>query len=377
MKASIKIKVATAVLSTTLVMGSIAWPSAAEATYAAQSIQTATVQYGVNMRTKDSTAGKVIRMLRKGETVTINYQSNSGWYQVTDRNGVSGFVSNDSKYLDIQQTTTPEQPTNPVQPVDPTPTEPTNPNQNNGSQTVLNQSATVIYGVNMRTAPVSGKVIRMLSKGEQVQIVGQAGAGWYQVKDARGTSGYVSASSKYLQIAGEQQPGNNNGNNNNNSNNNNGGNNGGSQTSNATVEKIIAAGMKYLGTPYEFGSSRSSTRTFDCSAFVQRAFLDVTGKKIPGDSRKQGQYVKDKGNAKYSISSLKRGDLMFFMSYKGSSASSYSGLNKSSQRITHVGIYLGNNQILHTYSKESGGVKVDTFTGKHWEHRFLYGGSAL
>lgn len=105
--------------------------------------------------------------------------------------------------------------------------------------------------------------------------------------------------------------------------------------------------------------------------------MDGAGITLPADSRQQGTYVKNKGNAKSSISSLKRGDLMFFMSYKGSSKSSYSGINKSSARITHVAIYLGNGKMLHTYSTESGGVKVDTFEGKHWEYRFLYGGSAL
>ncbi|CAM4398320.1 hypothetical protein PAAL109150_24825 [Paenibacillus alkaliterrae] len=31
---------------------------------------------------------------------------------------------------------------------------------------------------------------------------------------------------------------------------------------------IIQKGMRYIGTPYEFGSSRSNTRTFDCSEGV-------------------------------------------------------------------------------------------------------------
>jgi len=271
---STKIKLlATAVLSTSLVLGSFAMPTAPSA-YAAssvQAVQTGTVKYGVNFRTAASTSGKIIRMLKKGETVTIN-STLSGWYKVTDKNGRTGYVSSNSKYLSLT-----------------------------------------------------------------------------------GTSSSGSSNSGSGSTGSDQ----------------------GSQTSNASVEKVISAGMKYWGTPYEFGSNRNSTKTFDCSAFVQRAFLDAVGVKLPGDSRKQGQYVKDKGNAKTSISSLKRGDLMFFMSYKGSKSSSYSGINKSSQRITHVGIYLGNNEILHTYSKESGGVRTSKISGTHWEYRFLYGGSAL
>ena len=145
----------------------------------------------------------------------------------------------------------------------------------------------------------------------------------------------------------------------------------------STVEKVIAAGTKYMGTPYKNGADRNSTKEFDCSSFVRRAFLDGAKITLPSDSRKQGTYIKNKGKVKTSISSLKRGDLMFFMSYKGTSKSSYSGINKSKATVTHVGIYLGDGKILHTYSKDSGGVRTDSVKGNHWEYRFLYGGSAL
>jgi cell wall-associated NlpC family hydrolase len=135
--------------------------------------------------------------------------------------------------------------------------------------------------------------------------------------------------------------------------------------------------MKYWGTPYEFSSDRSTTTTFDCSDFVRTAFLEGAGITLPSDSRKQGAYVKQKGGVLTDWHQLKRGDLMFFMSYKGSNESSYAGVDKAAQTITHVGIYLGNGQILHTYSKESGGVRTSNIAGTHWEYRFLFGGSAL
>lgn len=246
---------------------------------------------------------------------------------------------------------------------------------------VVDQVREITWGVNLRQGPsTSYSSIRMISKGERVTVVGQASNGWYSVKDSRGNTGYISNGSKYTKLVSGSNNSSNNNNTNNNSNNNSGSsnNNSGSTTnSSAAVEKVIAAGMKYLGTPYEYGSNRNSTATFDCSAFVRRAFQDALGVTLPADSRKQGAYVKELGNAKTSISQLQRGDLMFFMSYKGSSKSSYSGVNKSTARITHVGIYLGDGKILHTYSNASGGVRTDTVTGKHWEYRFLYGGSAI
>ena len=143
------------------------------------------------------------------------------------------------------------------------------------------------------------------------------------------------------------------------------------------ANKVIAAGKKYLGTPYEYGSSRSNTKTFDCSDFVRQAFKEGAGIILPGDSRSQAAYVKKIGKTTTNWRNLKPGDLMFFMAYKGTSKSNYTGINKSAQRITHVGIYLGNGKILHTYSKESGGVRIDSIAGKHWEYRFVFGGSAI
>lgn len=146
-------------------------------------------------------------------------------------------------------------------------------------------------------------------------------------------------------------------------------------SSSVNVEKVISAGMKYRGTPYEFGSNRSSTKTFDCSDFVRRAFIEGAGITLPSNSRTQADAVKKMGQTSTNWKNLKRGDLMFFMSYKGPKASDYKGINKSTQRITHVGIYLGNGKMLHTYSKASGGVRIDSIAGTHWEHRFIFGGT--
>lgn len=143
------------------------------------------------------------------------------------------------------------------------------------------------------------------------------------------------------------------------------------------IEATIKLGGKYLGTPYEFGSNRSTTRTFDCSDFVKHIYKQAAGITLPGSSATQAAYVKRNSTVKTSWSSFKRGDLVFFMSYKGSTASSYSKLNKSKQKVTHVGLYLGNGKMLHTYSKKSGGVRVDSIKGTQWEHRMIFGGSVL
>ncbi|WGV57251.1 C40 family peptidase [Brevibacillus brevis] len=120
------------------------------------------------------------------------------------------------------------------------------------------------------------------------------------------------------------------------------------------ADQVISEGMKYKGVPYKFGSSKKTTRTFDCSSFTQRVFKEV-GVSLPRDSRQQS-----KVGQKVSKDQLQKGDLVFFHSY-----------GSSSSRITHVAIYAGDNKLLHTYGKP--GVTTTNFKGTSWEKRFELG----
>ncbi|MDQ0899720.1 SH3 domain-containing C40 family peptidase [Paenibacillus sp. V4I7] len=279
---------------------------------------------GVSFRDQASTSSNVIRLLKTNEIVTVTDYVTTNWYKIKDAQGVSGYVSTNSRYIKITS------------------------------------NAEIIYGVNFRTLPATepgSKIIRMLSKGEDFLVIAKVNDSWYQIQDANGTNGYVSTNSKYistdfsvikpnLPLAEE-------------------------------IEAVIAAGQVYLGTPYEFGSVRNDTTTFDCSDFIQTMFWDALRFSVPSDSQAQGNYVKSLGPVIQEWTNLKRGDLMFFSSYKGSRESDYDNVNVLTEPITHVGLYLGNGNMLHTYSVESGGVRTDTIAGKQWENRFLFGGSVL
>ncbi|MCD1257725.1 SH3 domain-containing protein [Paenibacillus athensensis] len=283
----------------------------------------AVIQASVSFRDQPTTSSNVMRYLKTGETVTVLDWPNPNWLYVQDAQGVTGYVSSSSKYI------------------------------------AMSSNAKVIYGVNLRTLPTTdgSKVIRMLSKGEEVYVVEQVNDSWYKVQDQAGAVGYVSSSSKYLvtdfSVAKPVLP------------------------LSDRIEAVIAAAGAYMGTPYEFGSTRYDKTTFDCSDLVLQAIWDATRTTIPSDSSAQGNYVRSLGPISTDWSKLKRGDLMFFSSYKGSKASDYAGTNPLTEEITHVGIYLGNGMMLHTYSPESGGVRIDSIAGKQWDNRFLYGGSAL
>lgn len=344
MKNTMKKRMLTATITASLLLGSVSL-----AIPAAMAASSAVVEAGVNFREAPSANASVIRMLKKGEQLAIVEQTNAYWYKVTDSTGKTGYVSSSSSYISVSTS---------------------------GSSGSTDTNGVIKASVSFRTSPsTSAARIRYLQKGEQVSVLAQPNSAWYQVKDSKGQVGYVSSQSQYITVSGTVP----NGSGSNGGSTGSGSGSGGSTTapSTSSVEKVIAAGMSYLGTPYEYGSSRDTTTTFDCSDFVRQAFIDGLGIKLPADSRGQGDYVKNKGNAVTDWKQLKRGDLMFFMSYKGTSASAYSGVNKSQATITHDGIYLGDGKILHTYSKESGGVKISSIEGTHWEYRFLYGGSAL
>lgn len=239
------------------------------------------------------------------------------------------------------------------------------------------QTASIVASVNLRDAPsLSSKVVANLKKGAQVTIVDQTNSYYYKVRTSSGQTGYVSKSDKYIKLSASKPstPITDNNNNNNGSNTDSS-----SQVNNsvsAKIQRVIDTGRTYMGTPYEFGSNRNTTTTFDCSDFVRQIYKEATGIVLPSDSRKQGSWVQEHSQVVYDKSKLKAGDLVFFMSYKGSSASAYANINKSTERITHVAMYIGNGKIMQTYSIASGGVRIDDLSGS-WERRMLYGGSVL
>ena len=102
------------------------------------------------------------------------------------------------------------------------------------------------------------------------------------------------------------------------------------------VEQLIAMAKKQLGKPYVFAST--GPKSFDCSGFTQYCYKRI-GVKIPRSAHHQG-YQK---RTRLSRGDLQRGDLVCFNTNA-----------KTSSRVDHVGIYLGNGEFIHcssTYNK--------------------------
>ena len=100
-------------------------------------------------------------------------------------------------------------------------------------------------------------------------------------------------------------------------------------------ENILSFVKSKLGSMYVWGAT--GPNTFDCSGFVQYVFNKSVGITLPRISSDQASY-----KPRISLTSMKKGDLIFFETTgKG--------------RISHVGIYMGEKQIIHA---SSGGKRV-------------------
>lgn len=82
---------------------------------------------------------------------------------------------------------------------------------------------------------------------------------------------------------------------------------------------------------------------FDCSGLMQAAFASI-GVVLPRDSYQQEQFV-----APVALAELKPGDLLFF---------------GTGDRTTHVALYLGNGNYIHSSGKDQGrnGIGIDSIT---------------
>lgn len=97
----------------------------------------------------------------------------------------------------------------------------------------------------------------------------------------------------------------------------------------ARAARVRELALSFRGVPYKWGGT--TPRGFDCSGLVQYVYRDV-GVNLPRTSGNQAL----KGSA-VSLSSIEVGDLIFFSIRRGV--------------ISHVAIYVGNNQFLHAPSK--------------------------
>lgn len=115
-------------------------------------------------------------------------------------------------------------------------------------------------------------------------------------------------------------------------------------------DQIIQTALAMMGTPYVYGGA--TPRGFDCSGLVQYSYKKA-GIDVPRTSR--GQY---RSAEPVPVAAARPGDLVFFA---------------SGQKISHVGIYLGDDDFIH--APETGqSVKISSIQDDYYQARFVGAG---
>ncbi|MBD9402515.1 C40 family peptidase [Comamonas sp. CMM02] len=112
---------------------------------------------------------------------------------------------------------------------------------------------------------------------------------------------------------------------------------------------VINTAMGMIGIPYRFGGTSAETG-FDCSGFVRAIYQDTMGHLLPRKADDQA-----KATQKIDKKELKPGDLVFF--------------NTMRRTFSHVGIYVGDGQFIHSPSKGKS-VRVENMNTSYWAKRF-------
>ena len=110
---------------------------------------------------------------------------------------------------------------------------------------------------------------------------------------------------------------------------------------------VVQRALAYRGSRYRRGGT--SRGGFDCSGFTRFVYRKE-GVALPHSSG--AQYRVGKPVSRYE---LRSGDLVFFRTRRG--------------RISHVGIYIGNDRFVHA-SNHRGGVKIDSLHSSYYAPKY-------
>ncbi|MBF7731223.1 C40 family peptidase [Pseudomonas sp. N040] len=119
------------------------------------------------------------------------------------------------------------------------------------------------------------------------------------------------------------------------------------------ADTVLERGFELVGTPYRYGGSSTKTG-FDCSGFIGYLFREEAGISLPRSTR---EMIKLDAPL-VARSELEPGDIIFFN-------------NRGRGRVSHAGIYIGDNQFIHSASRHSGGVRVDSLADRYWRASYL------
>ncbi|MEW9080783.1 C40 family peptidase [Terrisporobacter glycolicus] len=260
----------------------------------------------LNIRNGPSTSYTIITQVKLGNKLQI-LGKKDGWYKVKLSNGTTGYGS--SQYININEN---------------------NASSDNSINMEGKKGQIKVNGsLNVRKGPSTDyAVVAKLRNNEIVNLLEKSN-GWYKVKLSNGIIGWTSGDYISIYTGSTSNPE--------------------SSTNVQKVQSIVKMAHEQLGKPYVWGAE--GPNSFDCSGLVHYIFgkHKIQTPRVSRDQYKIGKTV--------SKSNLQPGDLIF-------------SSTASDGQVTHVGIYVGNGQMIHAPNSKSVVKKVD-INNSYWKSVYV------
>ena len=278
----------------------------------------------LRVRSEPNTTSAVLAKLRNGAQVDILSESTDGWYEIAFGDS-KGYVSSD--YVVVNSS---EELVSAVAAQSPTSASASNEAVSAQPAAEAQPEAKTLYvrvtasALNVRSGPGTNyDKVSSLRAGRVVEVVSDAGNGWYQVEQ-----GYISKD--YVIQVDESEA-----------------------TASAKGQEVANYALTFVGYPYVYGGS--SPKGFDCSGFAKYVYAQfgVTINRTASNQMDNGTAV--------SMGELQPGDLVFFKK-----------AGTGSKRASHVGVYIGGGQFVHA-STSKVGVIVSHMTDAYYTSGFVGG----
>ncbi len=281
----------------------------------------------LNVRSGPGTKYDRVGSLKEGAAVTI-LETDGSWYKISCGN-ISGYVS--GEYITLNTASSEDTPKQkpeqePEQEPETVPEQKPETSPEIKVEEMGPQDGLVMTGsLNIRSGPSTDyDRVGSLKAGNVITIIGKSG-NWYKITTGKVT-GFVSA--KYVTPMNELE-------------------------SSPVGEAAAALAKSLVGAPYVYGAE--GPKSFDCSGLIYYIYKQLgykLGRTATQQYNNNGEFI--------AFKDLEPGDLIFIYNPKYDSSG-------GTKPVTHVGIYVGNDQFIHA-STTGDCVKYSDLYGSHYKH---------